>query len=148
MYEYKKSSLLHDKVMKESMSSKMDKLRNNKLVFRPIMIIASLFVGIANGFFGGGGGMLVIPILTFLCGMQQKKAHATAVAIILPLSIASTIMYLVNGIFEWKSAVSVSSGVVVGGIIGSLLLSKISNKWLSYVFYIIMLAGGIKMVIG
>ena len=133
---------------KDYKTNKIQNLRDNNTFVRTMVVVCSLFAGVANGFFGGGGGMLVVPILTYLCALEQKKAHATAVAVILPLSVASLAVYLFNGHFDYFTAISVSSGVILGGIIGSILLSKISNKWLCFIFYALMLAGGIKMVIG
>ena len=39
--------------------------------------------GIANGFFGGGGGSVLVPLLTRMCGEEQRQAFATSVAVIL-----------------------------------------------------------------
>ena len=41
--------------------------------------------GIANGFFGGGGGSILVPLLTKVCRLDQRKSFATSVAVILPL---------------------------------------------------------------
>ena len=43
--------------------------------------------GIANGFFGGGGGMILVPLLVSRCGLTRRKAFATSVAVILPLCV-------------------------------------------------------------
>ena len=103
--------------------------------------------GLANGFFGGGGGMLIVPILSGY-GLDAKKAHATAVAVILPLCLISAIIYVVKGCFELSLALSVGGGVVAGGILGALLLKKADNFWLSMLFYAVMIGAGIKMVTG
>jgi len=47
--------------------------------------VAGGLAGIANGFFGGGGGMVLVPLLTARCGLDQRRAFATSVAVILPL---------------------------------------------------------------
>ena len=47
--------------------------------------LCGALAGAANGFFGGGGGMVLVPLLTRLCGLEQRRAFATSVAIILPL---------------------------------------------------------------
>lgn len=49
--------------------------------------------GLANGFFGGGGGMLLVPLLTRWCGLEQRRAFATSIAIILPLCALSSVIY-------------------------------------------------------
>ena len=41
--------------------------------------------GIANGLFGGGGGSVLVPMLTGYCKLDQRRAFATSVAVILPL---------------------------------------------------------------
>ena len=59
------------------------------------VILAGALTGTANGFFGGGGGCILVPLLTKLCGLEQKKAFATSVAVIFPLSLVSlTVMLL------------------------------------------------------
>ena len=53
--------------------------------------VAGGLAGIANGFFGGGGGMVLVPFLTRRCGLDQRRAFATSVAVILPLCILSSV---------------------------------------------------------
>lgn len=127
----------------------MDKLQKSErfgVVKKILIIITSLFAGFATGVFGGGGGMIIVPILTGLYGLQPTKAHATAIATIFPLCLVSVIFYLTHGGWEWKSGLVVSAGVVVGGIVGALAMKKIPAKWLQPIFYILMIVGGIKML--
>ena len=56
-------------------------------------ILTGLAAGLINGIFGGGGGMIVVPMLVHLLKCLPKKAHATAILIILPLSLVSGIFY-------------------------------------------------------
>ena len=103
-------------------------------------------IGAANAIFGGGGGMIVVPILMLLMNLKAKESHATAILIILPITIISAVIYLINGYFSLDSGVSSSIGVIVGGILGALLLKKISNKWIVKIFAIVMVIGGVKML--
>ena len=59
-------------------------------------IFLGLVAGILNGLFGAGGGVAVVPMLEN-AGIEPKKAHATSISIILPLSILSGIFYLISG---------------------------------------------------
>ncbi|MGN1208128.1 MAG: TSUP family transporter [Christensenellales bacterium] len=111
-----------------------------------ICIISGVFVGFINGFFGGGGGMIVVPLLIFLLHLEEKVAHATAILIILPLSITSSIIYITTGGFEILNLGLTTIGVVLGGIIGAVLLKKINNTALRFVFSFIMIVAGIKMM--
>lgn len=111
-----------------------------------ISIIGGIFVGFLNGFFGGGGGMIVVPLLIFLLGIKEKQAHATAIFIILPLSITSSIIYITQGGFNLYNLLYTSIGVVAGGIIGSILLKKMNNQALRIIFAIIMIIAGLKLM--
>ena len=111
-----------------------------------IVLICGLFVGFINGFFGGGGGMLVIPLLTFL-GLEEKNAHATALLCILPISVASAVVYIVKGNINYAELGFASLGFILGGIVGALLLKRTNNKVLRIIFSLIMIAVGIKILI-
>ena len=50
--------------------------------------------GLLNGLLGAGGGMVVVPLLSAL-GTAGKKSHATALAVIVPLSVVSAVLYLI-----------------------------------------------------
>lgn len=110
-----------------------------------ILVVAGLFIGAINGFFGGGGGMICVPAL-LLMGLTNKKAQATAILIMLPISIASGIVYYTNGFVEWDKFGYTVIGSVIGGVVGALLLKKLSNKALEYVFALVVLGAGIGML--
>ena len=48
-------------------------------------LLAGGLAGLVYGFFGGGGGSVLVPLLTRLCRLDQRRAFATSVAVILPL---------------------------------------------------------------
>ena len=109
------------------------------------LICTGITAGLINGLFGGGGGMLVVPMLTFLAGLDNKKSHATAIMIILPVSVASGIVYATFGNFHLPTGLPVTAGVVLGGILGALLLKKMPPKFVVIIFAIAMLGAGVKM---
>ena len=119
----------------------------SKILKGVYLLIIGLFIGFINGFWGGGGGMICVPTLTMLLKMPDKKAHATTILIMLPLSIASFVVYMLKGTIEWQTAAFVSGGFVVGGIAGALILKKINNVFLRIIFSLVIIAGAIKMLI-
>lgn len=120
-------------------------LLTSKRKNRPLLsAIFGVAVGAANGLFGGGGGMIAVPALT-LTGVPSKKAHATAIAIILPLSLISGAVYLAKGTADPSVILPSCAGVFVGGIVGALLLKKINSRGLSLLFYALMIAAGLKL---
>ena len=121
-----------------------DKNENNKKKFA---IFTGVVSGLVNGVFGGGGGMIVVPMLIMLLKCPPKKAHATALLIILPISIVSGIIYAIFGNINLSVATPVSVGVIIGGTIGAFLLSKLSSKWVVIIFSVIMAIAGVKMLL-
>ena len=63
---------------------------------KTIKIVLGLVIGAVNGFFGSGGGIIAVQAMEKL-GVEQKKAHATSLLVILPLSIASAVIYFLSG---------------------------------------------------
>jgi len=114
---------------------------------RPSLLLIGAIIGIINGLFGGGGGMICVPALIYLVYLPARKAHATAIVIILPLCIVSAIMYLCFFDIKLDITAFVGIGVLAGGIAGALLLKKIPNKVILIIFAVIMLAAGVKLII-
>ena len=112
-----------------------------------VLILCGASIGLVNGFFGGGGGMLCVPILESFMKLESKRAHATTLCIILPLSIVSAVIYIIKNDVDVINLSWVSLGTIIGGIVGALWLNKINNKVLRVIFAILMLGVGIKLVI-
>ena len=111
-----------------------------------LLILSGIFTGAVNGVFGGGGGMIAVPLLNSLLQKPTNVSHATAILVILPISFASGIMYLFNGYFDAELFIAVGLGVLAGGFFGAELLGKLSAGSITLIFAIIMFAAGIKMI--
>lgn len=112
-----------------------------------LILTVGAVIGFINGFWGGGGGMICVAALIHVLKLQEKKAHATTILIILPLCIASFIIYLFNGAVNFGESWPVMVGFVAGGIAGAYLLKKLNNQVLMIIFTVLIIAGGIKLVI-
>ena len=100
--------------------------------------------GLVNGFFGGGGGMLLVPLLTRWCGLPQRKAFATSVAVILPLCALSAVIYLLRGGLELSAALPYLAGGLIGGFLGGRVFRKLNMVWLRRAFALLILWGGVR----
>lgn len=107
-------------------------------------ILPGAATGFLNGVFGGGGGMVVVPLLQTL-GLREKEAHATAILIILPVSFAGAIGYLVSISAGWNVLIPCILGFTAGGLLGSKLLAFLPGKIVGYLFAALMLFAGIRM---
>lgn len=102
--------------------------------------------GILNGLFGSGGGVIVVAAMEKFLHIDAKKSHSTAVAIILMLSIVSSVFYIKNGFFDFSILLWVSGGGIIGGLIGAKVLKKIPKKWLKILFGGLIILTAIKMI--
>lgn len=119
-----------------------DEMKGNFVTYALI----GLVTGLGNGLFGSGGGTIAVPCMEKFLKVEEHKAHATAIAIILPLSILSGFLYLRGVRFDLESAFFVSVGGIGGGYIGAKTLNKISGRWLHIVFGIFMLAAAVRLI--
>ena len=129
----------------EKNSEKNTKNASNKQ--KTYAILTGAIAGTINGLFGGGGGMIVVPMLIKLLKIPNKKAHATAILIILPISIISGLFYTAFGNLDLKVGIPTTIGVIGGGVLGALLLSKMSSKWVTIVFAVVMALAGVKLLV-
>ncbi len=117
----------------------------NKKAEKAVMIAGGGIIGFINGFFGGGGGMICVPLLQKALKRDTKASHASAIAIILPISVVSAITYIIGGSFDLWVTVKAGVGVIVGGILGALLLKKLNSGIVNVVFSLLMIAAGVKL---
>lgn len=89
--------------------------------------------------------MLVVPLLQKK-GLSEKNAHATAMTIILPTTLAGAVTYLVSGYFSLSTTLWTAGGCIAGGIAGAMLLKKLPQRIVALVFAVIMLAAGVKLL--
>lgn len=106
--------------------------------------LAGGLAGIVNGLFGGGGGMILVPMLVGYCGLSQRQGFATSVAIIFPLCALSSALYLFQGSVTLTNALPYLIGGLIGGILGGQFFGKINVLWLKKAFALFILYGGVK----
>lgn len=112
-----------------------------------VISLTGLLTGFINGLFGSGGGTIAVPAMVFLLGIKEQTAHATAIAVILPLSIISSIIYFKNSFTDWNLTLTVSIGGMIGAYIGAKILNRFSESTLRKIFGISMIAAAIRMVL-
>ncbi len=103
--------------------------------------------GLANGLFGSGGGLFLVPLLIGWTGMPQKHAFATSVAIIVPLSAVSLAVVAFRGGLDLVTAWPYLIGGAAGGVLSGVLFQKASVTFLHRLFGLLLLYGGIRAVL-
>lgn len=135
--------------MKKQKTSKKDNQKHKKSQIgkKIMLLLLGGMIGFINGFFGGGGGMICVPTLEKALKLDNKRAHAIAIAVIFPLSLISCAIYIFKGSIQSLPLLTVGLGVLAGGIAGSISLKYIPSKVLRIIFAITMFVGGVRLVI-
>ena len=96
--------------------------------------VSGAAAGLVNGLFGGGGGMVLVPL-------------ATCVGVILPFCVLSAAIYVLRGGFDWLAALPYLIGGGIGGALGGLLFRKVSAGVLRKLFALFLLYGGVRYLL-
>lgn len=110
-----------------------------------LTFLSGIFIGIVNGMLGAGGGVLAVPILKKL-GIDAKDAHRNAVAVILPLTVLSAVLYIMRGSVTIGESLVFLPGGLIGAGLGTIILKKISPKWLGVIFGGFMIWVGVRLL--
>ncbi|WP_370628233.1 sulfite exporter TauE/SafE family protein [Bordetella sp. BOR01] len=112
--------------------------------------------GVLAGLLGIGGGMVMVPILTFLlsargveAGLAVKMAIATSMAVIVFTSISSVRAHHKRGAVRWDIVMRLAPGIVLGSLVGSLgLFAVLKGSYLAIVFGVFVLVSATQMLVG
>ena len=109
--------------------------------------IAGGAAGLANGVFGGGGGMVFLPILSRWGTLNQRKLYATCVGVIFPVCLVSAAVYLFRGSVSLMTALPYLAGGLIGGWLGGKLYGKVSTRLLKWLFAGFLFYAGVKYLL-
>jgi uncharacterized membrane protein YfcA len=111
------------------------------------IILAGSFTGILSGFFGIGGGTILVPILLFL-GFSIKKAIGISVLQMLMASIFGSYLNIKNNLIDLKLIIPIGIGGFLGAIGSSFFVSMVSNRILEYIFFSFLIYAFVKVFKG
>ncbi len=98
-------------------------------------IVLGIMAGLLSGLFGIGGGLIIVPALVMFFGLSQKLAQGTSLAILLPpVGALAVYRYYKNGNVDFKIALFVALGLIVGGYFGSQFANQLSAPALKKAF--------------
>ena len=108
------------------------------------MIIAGGCAGLVNGIFGGGGGMILVPLLGLLTDLEDRNVFSGSIAIILPICLVSLIATAFTGSLPLTATVPYLIGSGVGGFCAARYGQHIPACWLHRGLGILIVWGGIR----
>ena len=90
--------------------------------------VLGVVAGFLGGLFGVGGGILIVPALVLFMHMDQRLAHGTSLAAVLPIAVASLIGYTLEDKVDWPVGVLLAIGAVGGAVIGTHILHVLPQR--------------------
>ncbi|WP_242090060.1 sulfite exporter TauE/SafE family protein [Curtobacterium sp. DN_7.5] len=98
------------------------------------LVVIGVLAGLLSGLFGVGGGVVVVPALMAVLGMDQRRASATSLVAIAPAALVGAITYAVQGEVHWLAALTLAVGSVIGAPLGARLLRAVPIRALPWIF--------------
>lgn len=86
-----------------------------------ILVVVGLLSGMLAGSLGIGGGIVFVPVLVVVVGLEQAVAQGTSLAVIAPTAAIATYAHVRYGRVDWHAAIPVGAASIVGAILGAQL---------------------------
>jgi uncharacterized membrane protein YfcA len=111
-----------------------------------MILLVGLVVGLVSGVVGIGGGILFVPALVWLLGMNQHKAQGTSLgALLAPVGFFAFYEYYRKGNADIRVAALLAAGFLVGGYFGAVSAQHIPEIWLRRIFALTLIVVGGRM---
>lgn len=108
------------------------------------LLLTGLAAGVAAGFFGIGGGMIIVPALVYLAGFSQHQATGTSLAILLPpLGLGAVLEYHKKGHVDWQAAIIIGILLALGAWLGGKYANDLKGPTLQMAFGVFAVVMGV-----
>lgn len=140
-------AMLRPRKSPEDPDVRLNRASANRLL--PRLIPAGLGVGLLAGFFGIGGGFLIVPALILATGMPLRTAVGTSLVAVTALGLTTAASYALSGYVQWGLVALLVGGGVAGAGIGIMLGRRLagSRRVLEVGFAILVVAVGIYVTV-
>ncbi len=113
-----------------------------------LVLALSVIVGVTLGVLGGGGAILMVPILTYVAGLDPKEAIASSLFVVGVTSAVSTVTHARAGRVQWRTGLVFGVAGMVGAFLGGILGGFLPSEVLLTGFAVVMLAASVGMIRG
>ncbi len=111
-----------------------------------LFLALGLGVGVLSGFFGIGGGIVMIPAMVLFFGLSQTQAQGTSLAVIVPTALVAAITHSRRGQVDWPLALLLGAGGLAGGWAGARLALALDAPLLRVLFASFLVLMALRML--
>jgi len=113
--------------------------------FWALVVAIGLASGFLAGLFGVGGGILMVPALTLLLGVDQRLAHGTSLTAIIPMALVGVTGYALGDSVDWLAAALLTLGAAGGAVLGTAALHRLPERALRLAFAAFLILTAVRM---
>ena len=110
-------------------------------------ILIGLTAGFLSALLGVGGGVVIVPMLLLLLGVEMKVAIGTSLACIVPIALSGAFLKHSGGHVEWKIVLLAVPFGILGVYLGDKVSAVASGPLLKRLFGVLLLLVAVKMVL-
>ena len=115
--------------------------------FSPVATgLVGLIAGLAAGFFGIGGGAVMVPAMTLLLGTDIVRAVATSLFVMGPSALIGSIQHAFQGNLQWELALPLALGIMVGAQLGAFTTARVPKPFLRRLFGVVLVYSAFNMI--
>ena len=126
--------------------------KNKQLLKLWWFVPSALIAGAVNGLLGAGGGIIMLYLIKYCLEREyggeaaQKDAFASVVAVMLPVSVISSLSYGAKGNIDMDRMGNLILPALIGGMIGAYLTHKLPSRIIRGIFALLVVVSGVRMI--
>jgi hypothetical protein len=111
-----------------------------------VIVVVGLLAGIVSGLLGVGGGVVMVPAIVFLLGLDQHTAQGISLAVIIPVAISGATIHYRKGNVVSTLVLPLAIGATLGAYVMGHWVNQIPREHLRMLFGVFLIVIGITMV--
>jgi hypothetical protein len=112
-----------------------------------MIVFLGFLAGILTGIMGVGGGVVLVPMMVLILAVPQHLAQGISMLVIIPTVIVAIVKLRNSNLFQYRIAIFLAAGSIMGSLISSNLVQHIDAAILKRIFGILVIYSSIKMII-
>ncbi len=111
-----------------------------------VLLAIGLTAGMLSGLLGIGGGVLMVPAMVLLLGLDQHIAQGTSLLVIIPAAAVGSFTHYRRGRLALRDAGALAIGGVLGAVVGSFTALSLDEALLRRLFAVLILIVAVRLL--
>jgi len=109
------------------------------IVFSSLLFATSIAAGLLGALTGLGGGVVIVPVLVLLFGVDIRYAIGASLVSVIATSSGAAVAYVREGLSNIRIGMFLEVATTLGALLGAYLTAKISGHWIAIIFGVVLL---------